>query len=259
MPQGDRAQGERLRSAPRHGLGPAEEVETAIPLRDNQRAQARAFVKRLDDATRIFAEQAYAEQLIRDVSEHRATTVAELLAFMRQYRLLFSDPGNSPEVASLYEGLYGLLRQQIKTIGIDLAPVAHDALRAGSVWEGRLTFKNQNMQKVAAKKAVGKKAASKKSMTKKAMAKRGDGNGYKLTVQTRNGDQFSGESNFRENAARKVTGTVRGGRINYQETDAGGSVIEFDGTINGSEIVFTFTGKGQQGRQISGDGRITRQ
>ena len=97
-------------------------VETAVPTRDNQRTQARDFVRRLDEATRIFAEQAYAEQLIRDVSEYEASTVAELLAFMRDYRLLFSDPGSSPEVASLYEGLYGLLRQQKDALGIKTEP-----------------------------------------------------------------------------------------------------------------------------------------
>lgn len=108
-------------------------VETAVPPRDNQRAQARDFAKRLDEATRIFAEQAYAEQLIRDVSEYKATTVAELLAFMRDYRLLFSDPGSSPEVASLYEGLYGLLRRQKEALGIRSGSPS-DVFSAGSVW-----------------------------------------------------------------------------------------------------------------------------
>src|SRR5262249_27010896 len=77
-------------------------VETAIPSRDDQRRQARDYVRRLDEASKIFAEQAYAEQLVRDVSVHRASTVAELLAFMREYRLIFADPGSSPEVTSLY-------------------------------------------------------------------------------------------------------------------------------------------------------------
>ena len=53
------------------------------------------------------------------MSEYKASTVAELLAFMRDYRLLFSDPGSSPEVASLYQGLYGLLRQQKDALGIE--------------------------------------------------------------------------------------------------------------------------------------------
>ena len=56
------------------------------------------------------------------MSEYKASTVAELLAFMRDYRLLFSDPGSSPEVASLYEGLYGLLRQQKDALGIETEP-----------------------------------------------------------------------------------------------------------------------------------------
>jgi uncharacterized protein (TIGR03067 family) len=96
----------------------AKKVESDVPIRDNQRTHARECVHRLDDATRIFAEQEYAEQLIRDVSEHHATTIAELLAFMRYYRLLFSDPGSSPEVADLYNGLYGLLRRQKEMLGM---------------------------------------------------------------------------------------------------------------------------------------------
>lgn len=76
-------------------------LETAVPPRDNQRSQARDYVRRLDEATKIFTEQAYAERLIRDVSIHRASNVAELLAFMRDYRLMFADPGSSPEVTSL--------------------------------------------------------------------------------------------------------------------------------------------------------------
>ena len=96
----------------------SKKVDDAIPNRDNQRSQARVFVRLLDDATRIFAEQTYAERLIRDVSEHQATSIAELLAFMRYYRLLFADPGSSPEVAAVYQGLYGLLRHQKEMLGM---------------------------------------------------------------------------------------------------------------------------------------------
>jgi hypothetical protein len=109
-------------------------VETAIPPTDNQRSNARAFVRKLDDATKLFAEQSYAEQLVRDVSEHKATTVAELLAFMRQYRLLFSEPNDSPEVAALYEGLYGLLRQQKDALGIRTTAAPSAGFQPGSVW-----------------------------------------------------------------------------------------------------------------------------
>jgi hypothetical protein len=92
-------------------------VEDVVPVQDNMRARAREFVKGLDEATRVFADQAYAEQLIRDVSEHKATTVAELLAFMRQYKLLFAEAEAAPEVAQLYDGLYQLLRQQKEKLG----------------------------------------------------------------------------------------------------------------------------------------------
>jgi hypothetical protein len=116
-------------------------VDEAVTARDNQKAQAREYVRRLDDATRIFAEQEFAERLIRDVSEHKATTIAELLGFMRQYRLLFADSGSSPEVRNLYDGLYGLLRRQKEAIGIPNAPPPKparpsDVFQVGTVWAG---------------------------------------------------------------------------------------------------------------------------
>src|SRR5262249_40436035 len=82
----------------------------------------------------------------RDVSEHKATTIAELLAFMRQYRLLFSDSGSSPEVRNLYDGLYGLLRRQKNALGIKDGPPPKgpmakaarpsDVFEVDSVWTG---------------------------------------------------------------------------------------------------------------------------
>jgi hypothetical protein len=111
-------------------------VPEVVPARDNQRAQAIAFVNQLDDATRIFAEQTYAERLIKDVAEHKAATVAELLGFMRYHYLLFSDPGRSPELARMYEGLYQLLRQQkdkLGQAGVAMAPGDAGGLNGGKV------------------------------------------------------------------------------------------------------------------------------
>jgi hypothetical protein len=111
----------------------AKAVETAIPTADNQRGLARDYVRRLEKATKIFAETEYAEPLIRDVSEHRATNIAELLSFMREYRLLFADPGDSPEVVSMYQELYSLLRKQRDSLGLRYE-VPSDVFAPGSVW-----------------------------------------------------------------------------------------------------------------------------
>jgi hypothetical protein len=43
-------------------------VAEAVPARDNKRSKALEYVNQLDGATRIFAEQTYAERLIRDVT-----------------------------------------------------------------------------------------------------------------------------------------------------------------------------------------------
>ena len=97
-------------------------VPEVVPGRDGQRTKALEYVNQLDGATRIFAEQTYAERLIRDVTEHKAETVAELLGFMRYHRLMFSEPGKSPDAAQLYEGVYQLLRQQKEKLGIADVP-----------------------------------------------------------------------------------------------------------------------------------------
>ncbi len=97
-------------------------VPEVVPGRDNQRARAIEYVSQLDGATRIFAEQTYAERLIKDVSEHKAESVAELLGFMRYHRLLFADPGKSPDAIQRYEGLYQLLREQKAKLGIADVP-----------------------------------------------------------------------------------------------------------------------------------------
>lgn len=97
-------------------------VPEVVPGRDSQRANAIEFIKLLDGATRIFAEQTYAERLIKDVTEHKAETVAELLGFMRYHRLLFAETNRSPESAQRYEALYQLLREQKGKLGISGAP-----------------------------------------------------------------------------------------------------------------------------------------
>ena len=52
VPQGGRAPGGRLRRPPGWVAELKKAVETAVPTRDNQRTQARDFVRRLDEATK---------------------------------------------------------------------------------------------------------------------------------------------------------------------------------------------------------------
>ncbi len=94
-----------------------------VPTRDGLRTQAQQFVRQLDDATKIFADQEFAEELIFDMQKHEATTVAELMAFMRKYRLLFAEADRRPDCLQLYDALYPMLREQKKKLGLaDLPP-----------------------------------------------------------------------------------------------------------------------------------------
>jgi hypothetical protein len=96
-----------------------------LPAGGGQGKQAAAFLGGLDEATRIFLDQDFAEELIRDVARHRAKTVEELLGFMRKYRLLFAEADQDPGAWQAYQTLYELLRRQ-KT-ALDFAGAAEEA------------------------------------------------------------------------------------------------------------------------------------
>jgi hypothetical protein len=93
-----------------------------LPRRGDARARAEAFVRRLDEATRLFVLQDMAEELIRDVDRHKATTVAELLAFMRKYRLIFAEADDTPEALSASRSLYQRLRMQKSALASPVEP-----------------------------------------------------------------------------------------------------------------------------------------
>ena len=64
-----------------------------IPAESGYRKSAVEFVNRLDEATKMFEADTldYAAEIVKDTREHDATTVGELLAFMRKYRLIFGS------------------------------------------------------------------------------------------------------------------------------------------------------------------------
>jgi hypothetical protein len=93
-----------------------------LPRRGEARARGEAFVRRLDEATRLLVFQDMAEELIRDLDRHKAATVAELLAFMRKFRLIFAEADDSPGALAAYRSLYQQLRAQKTALGAPVAP-----------------------------------------------------------------------------------------------------------------------------------------
>jgi hypothetical protein len=89
-----------------------EKAARTVPADGGRLKQANAFLDRLDEATWIFLDHDFADELIRDVEHHRAATVGQLLAFMRKYRLLFAEADDTPESWNTYQILYDLLRRQ---------------------------------------------------------------------------------------------------------------------------------------------------
>lgn len=76
-----------------------------VPTSGDQRKQAMACLDRLDEATKLFLDRDVAEELIRDVELHKATTVGQLLGFMKKYRLLFVEADEDPESWAVYQTL----------------------------------------------------------------------------------------------------------------------------------------------------------
>jgi hypothetical protein len=189
----------------------SKKVDEAIPATDGQRSRAKEFVRRIDEATRIFAEQTFAEQLIRDVSLHKATSIAELLAFMRYYRLMFDDPGSSPEVASLYNGLYGLLRRQKDALGLPppRPPRPSEVFQVGTVWVGKTP----------------------------------GGIDVKLKVEDRRPRSFRATFTYGKDIVREVHGEVRDDGFSWRGRDVKvvkgkGQGSDYDATFQGDELHF---------------------
>ena len=101
-----------------------EKAVEVVPTSGGLRKQAVVFLDQLDEATKIFLDRDFAEELIGDVERHKATTVGELLGFMKKYRLLFAEADDNPEVWSIYQSLYDLLKRQ--KVSLDFAD-AEDA------------------------------------------------------------------------------------------------------------------------------------
>ena len=118
-------------------------VPLVVPARDNLRRQAQDYVRDLDDATKIFADQGFAEELIRDIEEHKATTVAELLGFMRKYRLVFAETEANPAAMQTYDALYQALQQQKAKLDLPKVPaggfaaVAAESFNETPLFNGR--------------------------------------------------------------------------------------------------------------------------
>jgi hypothetical protein len=103
-----------------------EKADDASPAGSGLAKQAKLFLDQLDEATKIFLDRDFAEELVRDAEGHQARTIGELLAFMKKYRLLFAEADQSPEVWAKYKALYELLRQQ--TVALQFADVADEPI-----------------------------------------------------------------------------------------------------------------------------------
>jgi hypothetical protein len=111
------AHGKRLRAAHVENVRNAharlkDKAEQVIPAGGGLHKQAAAFLGQLDEATKIMLDHDFAEELIRDLEQHKARTVEQLLGFMKKYQLLLDEAGEDPAVWNVYQRLYDLLKKQ---------------------------------------------------------------------------------------------------------------------------------------------------
>jgi hypothetical protein len=96
-----------------------EKASQVLPTAGGAARLAVASIDRLDEATRIFLDREFAEELIRDAEEHQAKNVAQLLGFMKKYRLLFAEGDDDPEGWAASKTLYDVLKRQ--KVALDFA------------------------------------------------------------------------------------------------------------------------------------------
>jgi hypothetical protein len=124
-----------------------------------------------------------AQEMIRDTQAHDARTFAQLLAFMRKYRLMFAAADQGSVGMEGYTQLYGGMRELKKRLGIkdaepELGAVADD-FQAGSVWITRNPGREDGI----------------------------------LTVLERDGERFKAQFQPKRGVICEIHGTIRAGRV----------------------------------------------
>ena len=118
-------------------------VIAAVPVERNFRSTAVRYVDDMQKATKIFDATTidFAQEMIRDTHEYNPQTVAELLAFLRKYRLFFASAEGRAQDGDVYRTLFGLMRDQKQKLGLSLLPpelvAANEAAKEAAQFEGR--------------------------------------------------------------------------------------------------------------------------
>jgi uncharacterized protein (TIGR03067 family) len=99
-------------------------VNVAVPSERRFRETALRYVTDMKDATKIFDAETvdFVKEMIQDTQEYTPQTVAELLAFLRKYRLLFASAEGRPGDGDMYRVLAGLMREQKEGLGLPVLP-----------------------------------------------------------------------------------------------------------------------------------------
>jgi hypothetical protein len=124
-----------------------EKIESSLDAKGGYRSQGKEFHTELANATKLFEASNidWAKYLLQETDQYDATTVEQLIAFMRQYRLLFAA-ADSPRSTKLYNDLFVSMKKQalafdvkqerMEPVTIDRAPKPIDHFAVDTVWHG---------------------------------------------------------------------------------------------------------------------------
>ena len=98
-----------------------EKIESSLEAKGGFRLQGKEFHSGLTTATKLFEASNidWAKYILQETDQYDATTVEQLIAFMRQYRLLFAA-ADSPRSTKLYNDLFVSMKKQSSDLGVEL-------------------------------------------------------------------------------------------------------------------------------------------
>ncbi len=219
-----------------------QKIETSLETKGGYRSQGKEFHSELINATKLFDAEniEWAKYVLQETDQYDATTVEQLIAFMRQYRLMFAA-ADSPRSTKLYNDLFVSMKKQASEFGVQpermeavrIDPVTKsvDHFAVGKVWHGTGFYTDKN----------GKRENANTSE-------------WELRISERTGERFRGTLNIYVYSL-VVTGTAplnESGPLSFKASQ-GPQQHNYNGELDASgKILVSFSGRGRKNQPVWG-------
>ncbi len=219
-----------------------EKIESSLDAKGGYRSQGKEFHTELANATKLFEASNidWAKYILQETDQYDATTVEQLIAFMRQYRLLFAA-ADSPRSTKLYNDLFVSMKKQssvlsvepgrMEAVRIDPAPKPIDRFAVGAVWHGTGFYTNEDGTRGGPKTEE-----------------------WELRIAERTGDKFRGSLDIHVNSL-VVSGTapvLSSGPVSFKAIN-GPQQHNYDGELHTTgKISVSFSGRGSRNFPVWG-------